>query len=68
MKNNDTYFAWNPAFETQYPTAYAAAQQLVQNIISGNVYWNEDITLYNGTTVNGDNIPLSVPNFNTPNP
>jgi basic membrane lipoprotein Med (substrate-binding protein (PBP1-ABC) superfamily) len=69
LKNNDTYFSWNPTYITRYPTAYANAQTLVQSIIAGNVFWgNINVTLINGTVVNGNNIPLSVPNFSTPSP
>jgi basic membrane lipoprotein Med (substrate-binding protein (PBP1-ABC) superfamily) len=68
MKNNDTYFAWTPSFEAQYPAAYATSQQLVQKLEANEIFWGGTVTLYNGTVVSGADIPISVPNFNTPNP
>jgi len=68
MKNNDTYFLWNPVFQARYPAVYSAAQTLVQNIVAGNVYWNMQVQLLNGTVVNGSTVKMSVPNFIVPSP
>ena len=69
MKNGDTSFVWNPAFQSACPAAYNASQTLIQQIEANQVFWgNQNITLYDGSVVNGSNVPLSIPNFNTPNP
>jgi basic membrane lipoprotein Med (substrate-binding protein (PBP1-ABC) superfamily) len=68
LSNGGAYFQWNDAMKTKYTTLYTFDQELVTQLKAGTIHWNKNITLPNGTVVDGTNYPISTPDFGTPQP
>lgn len=58
MSNGGTYMQWNSAWTTKFPTIYDYAVSLEPLIKNGTITW----------VVDNQTVPLSVPNFGTPQP
>jgi basic membrane protein A len=58
MQNGGSYVEWSTMFKTNFPELYSYAKGLEPAIMNGTITW----------VVNGQTVPLSTPNMNTPQP
>jgi basic membrane protein A len=68
LANGGAFFQWNPTMQARFPEIYTFDQNLRQQLIAGTIHWPFNITLPDGTVVDGRNYPISTPDFGTPTP